>query len=112
MLKSITTQKCPICGCTKIIEESVETDYEKTEILQHCNGTRWEHRKFLCGYHIQFEPNFSKESANKFSECRNDKEVIARKDKEKKDKELLVTLLVENNISHELIDRVKRHCLY
>jgi len=112
MLRNIKTIECPICGCTDIIEESVDTNYYgKSEILQHCNGTRWEHRKFLCGYHVQYEPNFSKEAENKFSECKNSPEVIAIKKKEKQDKENLIKLLNENNISESIIEKVERYCL-
>jgi len=112
MLKNIKTIKCPICGCKDIIEESIDTNYDRAEILQHCNGTRWEHRKFLCGYHVQYEPNFSKEVENKYSECKNNLEVIARKKKEKLDKENLIKLLNENNISESIIEKVERYCLY
>lgn len=113
MLKSIKTIQCPICGCTEIIEEKVDVGHYNTpEVLQHCNGARWEHRKFLCGYSVQYEPNFSKEIESKNSECCYDPEVIARKEKEKADKENIVTLLQDNNVSQVLIDRVKMHCLY
>lgn len=112
MLKNIKTIKCPICGCVEVVSESVDTNYNQTEILQHCNGTRWEHRKFLCGYHIEYIPNFSKECENKYSECKNSPEVIKKREKEKKDKDRIISLLEENNISNELIDRVKMHCLY
>lgn len=85
MLNSINTIKCPICGCTEIVEESVDiSNWSKPEIRQHCNGTRWEHRKFLCGYKIQYEPNFSKEVTSENSECCYDPIVIERKEKEKK----------------------------
>ncbi len=113
MLNSIRTDKCPICGCTEIVEESVNTsNWNKPEVLQHCNGARWEHRKFLCGYKVQYEPNFTKEVVSKNSECCYDPVVIHRKEKEKKDKEELITLLESNNISRLIIDRVKMHCLY
>lgn len=112
MLRNIKTIQCPICGCTDIIEESVDTNnYGKPEILQHCNGTRWEHRKFLCGYHVQYEPNFSKEVENQFSECRNDPKVIARKKKEREDAEMVIKLFKENNISESIIEKVERYCL-
>lgn len=110
MLKNIKTIKCPVCGCTDIIEESIDANYDKTKILQHCNGTRWEHRKFLCGYRVEYIPNYSKEFESK--ECYYDPKVIARKEKEKQDKERLIEILSENNISQVLIDRVKMHCLY
>jgi hypothetical protein len=61
---------------------------------------------------VQYEPNFLKECENKYSECKNNPEVVARKEKEKQDKERLVNLLEENNINKELIDKVRMHCLY
>lgn len=113
MLNNIKTAKCPLCGCTEVIEESVDiSNYNKLEILQHCNGARWEHRKFLCGYKVQYEPNFTREVESKNSECCYNPEVVARKEKEIKDKENIISLLENNNISQVIIDRVKLHCLY
>lgn len=113
MLKSIKTTMCPVCGCGEIVEESIQTsNYNKPEVLRHCNGARWEHRKFLCGYRVQYEPNFSKEVESKNSECCYNPEVITRKEKEKQDKRNVIDLLESNNISQVIIDRVKMHCLY
>lgn len=61
ILKSIKTDKCPVCGCYDVIREEVKLGTGNKEILQHCNGTRWETRKFLCGMVIKYEPNFSRE---------------------------------------------------
>ena len=113
MLKNIKTIKCPICGCTEIVEEQIETTcFNEPEIRQHCCGTRWEHRKFLCGYEIEYVPNYSKELVSKGSECFYNPKVIARKEKEKQDREKLVKILEDNNISQKFIDRVKLCCLY
>lgn len=113
MLNYIKTVTCPICGCTEIIKEYVEaTIYQNPEVNQHTNGTRWEHREFLCGYKVEYIPNFLREFTSENSQCFYDPEVIKRKQKEKEDKENLVSLLEKHNISPTLIERVKMHCLY
>jgi hypothetical protein len=63
ILKFIRTDKCPICGCTEIVEEKIEFSVwgEKREIRRHINGSKWETRKFLCGYEINYSPNFERE---------------------------------------------------
>lgn len=115
MLNCIKTVQCPICGCTEIIEESLKVSQIgplAPEVYQHSNGTRWESRKFLCGYKVEYEPNFKREVKVESSECFHDPEVKERKRKLKEDKEQLIILLEENDISKELIDRIRMHCLY
>ncbi|MBN1074716.1 hypothetical protein DVV91_10215 [Clostridium botulinum] len=113
MLKNIQTIKCPICGCMEIVKEYVETTcFSEPKVRQHCNGTRWEYREFLCGYKVQYVPNYSRELVSEKSECFYDPKVIVRKEKEKQDKEQLVKILEENSISQVLIDRIKLHCLW
>lgn len=60
-LNFIETDKCPICGCDIVIEESIETETGRMGIRVHTNGGRWEHRKFLCGKEIIYCPNFRRE---------------------------------------------------
>lgn len=66
-LNFIKTKKCPDCGCTTIVEESVQTWNRsgKPEIFTHCNGGTWEHRTFLCGNVVVFIPNYSHEAFKK-----------------------------------------------
>lgn len=112
MLNKIKTVECPICGCTTIIEESVKTSsVGKPEILKHCMGGQWETRKFLCGYKVNYEPNYLKEVESSLSECYYNPEVIARKAKEASDKERLIQVLLDNNISEKLVGRIKSYCL-
>ena len=54
----IKDKSCPICGCSTIIKELIETCNDK--IRTHCNGERWEHRTFLCGQEITYIPNFGR----------------------------------------------------
>ena len=65
----------------------------------------------MCGYKTNFIPNFLSEEKDKYCDCSNDLKVIARKEKEKQDKENFIKLLNENNISESIIEKVKRYCL-
>ena len=113
MLKSVKTIKCPICGCSEIVEESIEVScFNDPKVKQHCNGTRWEHRKFLCGYKVDYIPNYSREIESKNSECVYNPVVIAKKEKEEQDKERLMAILEDNNISQTLINKIESYCLY
>lgn len=107
-LKHIKTNKCPICGCTDVVSESVETD-TFNRIKVHCNGTRWEHRKFLCGKEICYEPNFSRESVH--GNCINDPTYLAFLKKQKEDKDKLLSFCEENGISKELVSKLKMYVL-
>ena len=70
ILKNMKTNKCPHCGCDEVIYESVRiSPYGKNEVLTHCNGKRWETRKFLCGHSIDFSPNFDSEEESRISHC-------------------------------------------
>jgi hypothetical protein len=105
MLKNIKTTACPICGCSEIINEYVEvSNFIKPEIKTHGNDTRWEHREFLCGYRVEFQPNYSKEIRSKRSECFYDPVIITKKEKEKQEREDAVNILKANNISQGIIN--------
>lgn len=69
-LKYVKTKKCPICGCTEVVSESVNTFQHKISV--HCNGTEWETREFACGYAVQYVPNFKAEQ--EVSQCYTIKE--------------------------------------
>lgn len=107
-LRNIKTNECPICGCTDIVSESVETNIFN-KIRVHCNGTRWEHRKFLCGKEICYEPNFSKEFT--YGNCVNDPTYLAFLKKQKEDKEKLLSFCEENGIAEEITNKVKSYVL-
>lgn len=98
-LKYITTKACPICGCTEVIHESVESwNYSgKNTIREHASGGRWEHRHFLCGKKIHYIPNFRKEEFD--GRCENDPEVIALLKKNEEDQKKLKEFMKENNIN-------------
>ncbi|KSV57735.1 hypothetical protein [Acetivibrio ethanolgignens] len=99
-LRNIKTNKCPICGCTDVVSESVEIDtFNRVKV--HCNGTRWEHRKFLCGKEICYEPNFCNESTH--GDCINDTTYQALLKKQKEDKEKLLSFCEENGISKDML---------
>ncbi len=87
-INSIRTTECPICGCKTIVSESVETF--RNQINEHCNGGRWEHRIFACGYHTHYCPNYGKEE--RLGKCAFDPEEAARA---KRRETLRATLLKE-----------------
>lgn len=75
-LKYIKSETCPVCKEQEIVRESRELVYEwggnqgkPREIKRHGNGQEWEQREFLCGYVIEWVPNFSRETG--LHGCRN-----------------------------------------
>jgi hypothetical protein len=80
ILKYIKTDKCAICGCSTVIEESIKTSDNGTEkcIRTHVSGGTWEKRKFLCGFTIEYIPNFMSVEVAKSSECCNDPKIVER----------------------------------
>ena len=80
--RDLKTARCPTCGCEIVVKESISVDTHrgKNEIRTHCNGERWETRRFLCGFETSFIPNYSKESPGQ--KCQFDPEEI-RKEKER-----------------------------
>lgn len=113
MLRYIKTDKCPTCGCTDIIMEKVEPNFDRTKILEHCSGGRWEHRQFLCGCYITYQPNFKSEEIAKFPYCKKDPVVIAALEKEKKEKEELIACLEKQNseLAKTLIEKIEQNGL-
>jgi hypothetical protein len=60
---------CPTCGDNTVVEESIGTtalySRDVPEIREHCNGQRWESRKFLCGCTVEWVPNFRRAEVTK-----------------------------------------------
>lgn len=107
-LKFIKTKKCPICGCTTVVQEYVETeDYSKIRV--HCDGAQWEHRIFLCGKEISFSPNFNMETFE--GTCHNDPDYLKQCQKWKEDKEKLLNFCKDNELDKNLIARIKNYVL-
>lgn len=83
-LKSLKTNCCPVCGESTVINESVEVSkWSNREVRQHCNGTRWEKRTFLCGYTITYCPNFNRDVPDDYTRCSNDQSIKERNTKRK-----------------------------
>lgn len=83
-LKNLKTTCCPICGESTVINEGLEiSKWNKSEIRQHTNGTRWEKRTFLCGYTITYCPNFSRDEPADYTRCSNDPSIKERNTKRK-----------------------------
>jgi len=112
MLKYITIAKCPECGCTEIVKESVQHDFiwDKPEIFVHSNGTRNETRQFLCGCIIKFEA-CSKIQVIQSQYCWYNAKNVAARRKLVDDKELLKKFMIEKDLSPELISRLKSYVL-
>lgn len=70
VLNSITTTRCPECGCSQIVSESLDTNFDGS-IWVHTNGAKRENRAFACGYAVRYCPNFSREEV--LHKCRFDK---------------------------------------
>jgi hypothetical protein len=83
LLRDIRTIACPKCGCFQIIKEYV--DVSNGKILQHVNGSRWEHRIFLCGQEISYIPNFRDEEISEINVCTHNHEYIQRKNLEERE---------------------------
>lgn len=106
-LINITTNKCPICGCDIIVNEYVETF--NNSIRVHSNGTRWEHRNFLCGTEISYIPNFNKECLS--GKCVNDKQYINYLKKVSEDKDKLLAYCKDNDIDESIVEKLTKYIL-
>ncbi len=57
--------QCPTCGCSTVVREEIDVSLiyrtgREPQIRHHCNGQRWESRKFLCGCVVEWCPNFER----------------------------------------------------
>lgn len=93
-LHDVTTTACPVCGCTDIVSESIETSNIGVlgpQIHRHVNGGRWESRTFLCGYTTKYIPNFTRE--NKERDCRHNPEILERNARRKEAHDKVVSFI-------------------
>lgn len=109
-LKHIKTNKCPICGCSEVIMESVDREWNGDGILYHTNGGRWETREFACGYKVQFVPNFGHEKVRK--KCSHDSDELLKKIKHRDDCDKLINFINENNIGNDVVRSVYNNLFY
>lgn len=109
-LKFIKTEKCPICGCDVIINESVEKELYSTKIREHANGGRWEYRKFACGCEISYVPNFSREEV--IGQCIFDPKKIEREKKRSTAKDMLYVEIDKLDVDKEFKSRLKDSIKY
>lgn len=87
MLRHITTTACPCCGSTDVVSEEMEHNEIRGEVRVHCNGERWETRKFVCGHAVSWVPNFSREEVR--SACHTSPEIILRNQKREQARDAL-----------------------
>lgn len=109
-LTYIKTDKCPVCGCTIIINESVEKEYLSIKIREHANGGRWERRRFACGCEIYYCPNFGCEEISR--ECSLDPKVIERDEKRNEAKNMLYVTIENLDVDKEYKTRLKDSIKY
>lgn len=109
-LKHIKTNKCPICGCSEVIMESVDREWNGDGILYHTNGGRWETREFACGYKVQFVPNFGNEKVKK--KCALDPGDLEKRKKHLEDCCKLIDFINENNIENDVVRSVYNNLCY
>lgn len=98
----IKTTVCPICGCSTVVSESVEVFQGR--VREHCSGGRWEHRKFACGYHVQYCPNFFKELV--LGKCSADPEEAVREEKRKALKNLIISQINSGDCQEDYKERL------
>lgn len=111
-LSFIKTNACPVCGETKVIAESVETDSfgDYPRIREHCNGGRWEARKFLCGYEVKYCPNGSREEKG-HGNCTKDPAILERNKKRRENFDKAIAFIdslndIDESFKDILSDRV------
>lgn len=109
ILRNLQTTKCPECGCSIVAEESIELNFNKDGYQTHCNGGRWEHRKFACGYSAQYTPNFSSDEEGMFSKCKKSNAYLEELRKKNENENLLSEFCKSNNLSIEQFSNMKHY---
>lgn len=72
-LHHIKVKQCPHCHCTTVVKEEILTTFDN-KIAIHTNGQRRERQKFLCGYELEWSPNFN--ATKTVDHCRESNEYI------------------------------------
>jgi hypothetical protein len=106
-LKFIKDEKCPICGCSVIIEETIEKDMYSNKYREHCNGGRWEQRKFACGQKIEYIPNGSIVEISKIYHCENDPKLKLMQNKRKLAKNTVNSFIDNLDVDDEYKEMLK-----
>lgn len=109
-LRHVRTYKCPVCGCTEVVSETIETEFGTNNIRYHANGGRWETREFACGYKVQFVPNFGNETVKK--KCALDPGDLEKRKKHLEDCCKLIDFINENNIENDVVRSVYNNLCY
>lgn len=108
-LEFITTETCPICGESDVISESVEVSNNRgsePEIREHVHGGKWEKRRFLCGYEIEYCPNGSKEERSRYAHCMHSPELIEKTRRQKKAHDAVLSYIETYNDRVDEADKV------
>ena len=103
--QSLKTKRCPFCGA-EAVQEGYETTAFDGKPNVHCNGQRWESRRFACGYGVQWSPNFGRET--ELGECKNDPAVVEQKQRY----EVLILSLRKVIEESDVSERIKNNLLW
>ena len=107
-LQFIKTTSCPICGCDVVHQEYVEIDDYSLQHRQHCNGTKWEHRRFACGQEIYYCPNGNREYLDKIhNTCKKDPALLEKEQKKAQAKENLFKYIEELDVDDKTKSLIK-----
>jgi len=109
-IEFIKTTSCPVCGCKVVVSESVETEFNTTKVRQHCNGGKWEHRKFACGYHVSYCPNYMAEEV--VGKCALDPEDAIRAKKRADLKTSLINHIITGDCQDDYKERLLQAIKY
>ena len=105
--RNLKLEACPVCGCSIVVNEHVE-EYAGS-IRKHINGQTWEHKRFLCGQEVMWEPAFEAVEVSATFHCRNDEEYrkkVAMTSKAWKDlDEFVDTLEVDDTVKAKMKSR-------
>lgn len=114
-LQYLKGDNCPICGTNAVIEENVEVDRygSNPKVREHCNGGKWEKRKFICGQALEYIPNFSRTEASDRYVCQNDPAIIDKKKKREQARDSVVDFIskltdVDEDFKNRMLTDMKR----
>lgn len=107
-IEFISTAACPVCGCKTVVSESVETSFGT--VRRHTNGTKWEHRRFACGYYVHYVPNYGREEV--LRACSLDPEEKKKKERQAQLKEAVIQKIDDGDCPDEYKERLKRAIEY
>lgn len=104
--KYLKTVKCPHCGCETVVRESLQTTVTRgqAEVMTHTSGGQWEKRDFLCGFSVEYIPNFQRDELGGY--CTRSIEYIAMQDARAQTTKKLKDVLEESAVDKHFREAV------